>query len=45
MFPTSINRDVGKLRLEDLLREAEYQRRVRRFTGTRRPEREDRGGA
>ena len=40
MYPSTIFRDLGRLRAEDLLREAERERLRRRFTRTRRAGRE-----
>jgi hypothetical protein len=44
MQGTTINHECGRIHVEDLLREAERDRRSRKAPRTRRPERQEREG-
>jgi len=44
MEGTTINHECGRIHADDLLREAERDRRSRKTPRTRRPERQDREG-
>jgi hypothetical protein len=44
MEGTTINHECGRIHADDLLREAERDRRSRKAPRTRRPERDDREG-